>query len=102
MGIELARLYAERWEIELAFDEIKSHISESRLSIRSKKPELVRQEIWGLLLLYWGIRELIHEAARAQKADPDKISFTRTARLLKIIFVKDGDFPPSAPGQAAL
>jgi hypothetical protein len=94
-GIELAKIYTERWEIELAFDEMKSHISESRLSVRSKKPELVRQEIWGLLLLYWAIRELIHEAALAHKTDPDKISFARTVRLLKITFVKDGDFPPS-------
>jgi hypothetical protein len=94
-AIELAKLYAQRWEIELAFDEIKSHISETRLAVRSKKPELVRQELWALMLLHWAIRELMHEAALAHNRDPDELSFTRTVRLVKLIFAKDGDFSPS-------
>lgn len=98
-AMELARLYCQRWEAEGAFDEIKSHISETRRSARSKKPELVRQELWGLLILHWALRELMYEAALVHKRDPDRISFTRTVRLVKILFTKDGAFPPSGPGK---
>jgi hypothetical protein len=93
-AIELARLYCERWEVEGAFDEIKSHINETRRSVRSKKPELVRQEIWGLMILHWALRELMHEAAVVHNRDPDTISFSRTVRLVKILFTKDGAFSP--------
>ena len=93
-AIELARLYPERWEAELVFDEIKSHISESRLALRSKKPELVEQEIWGLMLLHWALRDLMHEAAQAHARDPDTISFVKTIRLVKLQMAKDGSFSP--------
>jgi len=93
-AMELARLYPERWEAELAFDEIKSHISESRLALRSKKPDLVEQEIWGLMLLHWALRDLIHDTSLAHARDPDSISFVRTVRLVKLQMAKDGPFPP--------
>lgn len=94
-AIELAGLYPQRWESELAFDEIKNHLNESRLSVRSKKPELVEQEIWGLMLLHWAIRDLMHDAAIAHARDPDTISFARAVRLVKLRFTKDGSFSPS-------
>jgi hypothetical protein len=49
---ELARLYHERWEIEGAFDEIKTHLKGSHLPLRSKTPDLVIQEFWGLMLCH--------------------------------------------------
>ena len=93
-AIELAKLYTERWEIELVFDEIKSHISESRLALRSKKPDLIKQEIWGLLLLHWALRDLMHDAAIANARDPDTVSFVQAVRLVKLHFHKDGDISP--------
>lgn len=93
-AVELARLYPERWEIELSFDEIKSHICEARLALRSKTPELVEQEIWGLMLLHWTLRDLMHEAALAHARDPDTISFVRTVRLVKLKMAKDESFSP--------
>jgi hypothetical protein len=93
-AIELARLYPQRWEAELVFDEIKSHMSEARLSVRSKKPELVKQEIWGLMLLHWALRDIMHQAAIAHARDPDTISFVKTVRLVKFHLGKDGNFSP--------
>jgi IS4 transposase len=93
-AIELARLYPQRWEAELIFDEIKTHLNEARLSIRSKKPDLVKQEIWGLMLLHWALRDLMHDAAVTHARDPDSLSFVRTVRLVKLRFSKDGAFSP--------
>jgi hypothetical protein len=93
-AIELAGLYPQRWEAEHAFDEIKNHISGSRLALRSKKPDLVRQEIWALMLLHWALRDLIHDAAIAHSRDPDTISFVKTVRLVKLHFTKSGSFSP--------
>ena len=67
---ELAAAYAERWEIELAFDELKSHQRGPRTVLRSKSPELVLQEIWGHLCCHFAIRSLMTEAA-ARSGHPD-------------------------------
>ena len=60
---ELAALYHERWEMESAFDEFKTHLRGPRRVLRSKTPELVLQEAWGFLLAHFAIRALMHEAA---------------------------------------
>ena len=96
-AMELAKLYPERWEVELAFDELKSHVNESRLDLRSKTPGLIKQEIWGLMLLHWSLRSLMHDAAIAHARDPDTISFVRAVRLVKLLFTKDGNFSPEEP-----
>lgn len=93
-AIELAQLYPQRWEAELCFDEIKSHICEARLALRSMTPELVRQEIWGLMLLHWALRDLMHDAAQTHARDPDTISFVTAVRLVKLHLAKDGPFSP--------
>ena len=49
---ELAALYIERWEIETAFDELKTHVRGSRVVLRSKTPDLVRQEFYGFLMAH--------------------------------------------------
>ena len=69
-AIELAAAYAQRWEIELAFDELKSHQRGPRTVLRSKSPELVLQEIWGHLCCHFAIRSLMTEAA-ARSGHPD-------------------------------
>ena len=60
---ELAALYHERWEMETAFDEFKTHLRGAQRVLRSKTPELVRQEAWGFLMAHFAIRALMHEAA---------------------------------------
>ena len=68
---ELAALYHQRWEIETAFDELKTHLRGSKIVLRSKTPELVRQEFWGLLLAHFAIRDLMQQAAQKGGRDPD-------------------------------
>lgn len=49
---DIAELYGHRWEIEHGFREMKQHLLKNALTLRSKKPELVRQELWGVVLAY--------------------------------------------------
>ena len=79
---ELAALYPQRWEIETAFDELKTHLRGSKIVLRSKTPELVRQEFWGLLLAHFAIRDLMQEAAHKGQQDPDQLSYVHAVRLV--------------------
>ena len=74
---ELAALYAQRWEIESLFDELKTHQRGPRVVLRSRTPAGVYQEAWGYLCVHYAIRALIHSAARHGDHDPDRLSFTR-------------------------
>src|SRR5215211_967279 len=80
---ELAALYHERWEIEGALDELKTHLRGARVVLRSKTPELVRQEFWGLLLAHFAVRGLMHEAALRADEDPDRLSFLHAVRVVR-------------------
>lgn len=91
---ELARLYHERWEIETALDELKTHLRGSRIVLRSKTPDLVRQEFYGLLLAHFAIRALMHEAALAANQDPDDISFMHTVRVIRRRLPRFAALPP--------
>lgn len=73
---ELAALYAERWEVESIFDELKTHQRGSRVILRSRTPQGVYQEAWGYLCVHYALRALIHAAADDHDLDPDRISFT--------------------------
>ena len=75
-------LYHERWEEELAIDELKTHQRE-RPVLRSQTPPGVVQEIYGLLLGHYLIRVLIDQAAAKRQIDPDRISFTNTLKILR-------------------
>ncbi len=79
---ELAALYHERWEIETALDELKTHLRGSRIVLRSKTPDLVRQEFYGLMMAHFAIRSLIHEAALKVDEDSDRLSFVHAVRVL--------------------
>jgi hypothetical protein len=72
---ELAALYHQRWEIETAFDELKTHLRGAQIVLRSKTPELVKQEFYGLLMAHFAVRGLMHEAALEADEDPDRLSF---------------------------
>ena len=91
---ELAALYHERWEIETALDELKTHLRGSKIVLRSKTPDLVRQEFYGLVLTHYAIRELIHQAALERKLDPDRLSFTGTVQLVRRKLPQAGAISP--------
>src|SRR4051812_33889875 len=80
---ELAALYHERWEIEGALAELKTHLRGAQVVLRSKSPELVRQEFWGLLLAHFAVRGLMHEAALRADEDPDRLSFLHAVRVVR-------------------
>jgi hypothetical protein len=80
---ELAALYHERWEIEGALAELKTQLRGARAVLRSKTPELVRQEVWGLLLAHSAVRGLMHEAALKADEDPDRLSFSHAVRVVR-------------------
>lgn len=82
-ALELAALYHERWEIEGVFDEFKTHLRAHSTVLRSKTPDLVLQELWGLLLAHFAIRQLMAQAAWSRGLDPDVLSFTHAVRVIK-------------------
>jgi hypothetical protein len=92
---ELAALYHERWEIETALDELKTHLRGSRIVLRSKTPALVKQEFYGLLLAHYAIRGLMHEAALKGDTDPDTLSFTHAVRVIRRKLPRFVSLPPS-------
>jgi hypothetical protein len=91
---ELAAAYAQRWEIETAFDELKTHQRGPRAVLRSRSPELVLQEIWGHLCCHYAIRTLMFEAAAAAGEDPDRVSFVAALRISRRSIAQAGAFPP--------
>ena len=93
---ELAALYHERWEIETALDELKTHLRGARIVLRSRTPDLVRQEFYGLLMAHFAIRGLMHEAALAADDDPDRLSFIHTVRVIRRKLPVFAAIPPSA------
>ena len=95
---ELAALYAERWEFELTLDEIETHQMSARL-LRSRTPELVRQEIWALLLTHYAVRYFMREAADdiGDEVDTDRLSFVRAIRVIRRQVINQAGFSPSPP-----
>lgn len=95
---ELAALYHERWEIETALGELKTHLRGPRIVLRSKTPELVRQEFWGLMLAHFAVRSLMHEAALRVGEAPNRLSFTHAVHVVRRKIISQGPFPPSGSG----
>ena len=93
---ELAALYHERWEIETALDELKTHLRGAQIVLRSKTPELVQQEFYGLLMAHFAIRGLMHEAALQADEDPDRLSFVHAVHVVERRMPRYVAIPPSA------
>lgn len=92
---ELAVLYHERWEYETGLDELKTHLGVGSVVLRSKRPELVKQEMWGNLMTYYVVRKNMHEAALQADRDPDRLSFTHTVHVIRRAIIKsNADFSP--------
>ena len=93
-AVELAAAYHERWEIELSFDEIETHQTGNHRVLRSKTPELVKQEIWSLLLTHYAIRHIMKDAADTAGTDPDDLSFIRSYRAIRRQVTNQAGFSP--------
>jgi hypothetical protein len=91
---ELAALYHQRWEIETALDELKTHQRGPAQVLRSRSPDGVEQEVWGHLLIHYAIRTLMHDAADHAGLDPDRLSFTRSIRLARRQVTAQAAFSP--------
>jgi hypothetical protein len=90
---ELANAYHQRWEIETAFHEVQVQLLNGG-GFRSKKPDMVEQEFWGLLVSHYAIRSFMHEAADTVDIDPDQISFIRTLNIIRRQVTDPAAFSP--------
>jgi len=90
---DLAEAYAQRWEIEQCFNELKTHQCGPSLVLRSKTPDGVMKEIYGYLCVHYASRWLIGEVARDLEETPLRISFTRTLRAARRSLARRPAFP---------
>jgi hypothetical protein len=80
---EIIALYHERWELELGYDEIKTELLDREETIRSRKPDGVAQELWGILLAYNLVRLEMASIAKEADVEPTEISFIESLRLIR-------------------
>lgn len=80
---EIVEMYRERWEIELGFGEIKTTMLDSEPTLRSKSPEGIRQELWGILLTYNMVRVEMEAVADEAGVEPTRISFVQSMRQIQ-------------------
>jgi Insertion element 4 transposase N-terminal/Transposase DDE domain len=100
-AVDLAALYHRRWTIEESFDELKTHLADRKVILRSKTPELVRQEFYALLLAHAAIRKLMTEAADRTQQSAGDLSFVHAVRVLQRRLPSVGAIPPSASAGVA-
>jgi hypothetical protein len=92
---ELAAGYHQRWEEETGNDQLKTHLRGPGRILRSRLPDLVYQEVWAYLIVHHAISALVAQASAAADLDPDRISFTKTLRLIRRTATGTADIPPS-------
>lgn len=92
---ELVAMYHERWEIEMGYDEIKTHLLEREECIRSRLPQGVEQELWGILLTFNLIRREMENIAKEFELAPTRISFMMALRFIRDLW---GYIPVPSPG----
>lgn len=90
----LAQTYHERWEHETGNRQLKTSLRGPGRVLRSKSPDMVRQEIYGYLLTHYAISALICHAATEADIDPDRVKFTRTVRVIRRRLAGPGAFSP--------
>lgn len=91
---QLATAYAQRWEFETGLREIECQLLTPGGTLRSKSPEMARQEIWGLLLTHYAIRAFMKEAADTTEIDPDRLSTIRAINIIRRTVTDDAAFSP--------
>ena len=99
-ALELAALYHERWEVEGVFDELKTHLQQRRRVLRSKTPELVRQEFFAWVMAHYAVRWLMCSGAQQHDLPPRRLSFVANVQLFKREQTRSGSFPPTAASTA--
>ena len=99
-AMELAELYHRRWEMEAIYDELKTHLRQSRRVLRSKTAELVRQEFYGWVLMHYAVRWLLHHGAARHRIPHQDLSFTGHLQLFRREQPRSGAFPPRAAEKA--
>jgi len=98
---ELAALYPQRWEIEIALDEFKTHLRGGQVVLRSKTPDLVRQEFYAYMLTHYCVRQLMHEAALLNEVEPVRMSYKHAVEVFKRkLPAFEAGFSPYAHGEA--
>ena len=90
----LARLYHARWTIETTLAELKTTLKGADIVLRSKTPDLVRQEFYGLLLAHDAIRKLMWEAALTRDEPPERLSFKHAVNTVRRKLPAYGAIPP--------
>lgn len=80
---EIIALYHERWETEIGHDEMKTHMLEREETIRSRTPDGVRQELWGIAIAYNLVRLEMERTAAELKVPPTRISFVHSLLLVR-------------------
>jgi hypothetical protein len=93
-ALDLAEGYHQRWEHESGNDEVKTVLRGPGRILRSKSPDMVRQEIYGYLLTHYALRALICRAATEADIDPDRVKFTRTVRIIRRRIADPAAFSP--------
>jgi IS4 transposase len=91
---KLAELYLTRWEIELVFKEMKVELNKNRAALRSGTPNLILQEVYGLLMAHYAVRSLMYEAASRANVDPRMLSFRGAVKTINRKSLSSGDFSP--------
>lgn len=99
-ALDLARLYNERWSFEGVLREMKTFLRGRQTLLRSKIPELVEQDFYGLLLAYYGVRSVMHDVARQEQIEPQELSFVHALNVIVRRLPEAVSFSPS--GLAAL
>lgn len=96
-ALALAALYHQRWQVEAVFDELKTHLHQSRRVLRSKTAELVQQEFYAWVLAHYAVRWLLHQGAARHRIAHEALSFTAHVQLLRRAQPRSGAFSPRAP-----
>lgn len=91
---EIAQLYHERWELEIGFDEIKTHTLEREETLRSRAPLRVKQELWGLALGYNLVRFEMERAAERKGLLPTRISHRAALMMIRNFWLAAWQLPP--------
>jgi hypothetical protein len=68
--------------------------------LRSRSPELVTQEVWAHLLVHYALRAVMHTAALEEDLDPDRLSFTRSRRVVRRQVIAVPAVSPDQPAAA--
>ena len=92
----MAALYHERWQNEIALGEIKVTLPGQRLVLRSRRPDLVEQEVYGLLVAHFALRRLMLQASAQAGCDPDRLSFLQAVRVVRRHLPLQGALSPSS------